>query len=244
MTTTDQSPHDVRFDWGMSGLLALRDCRTFVIVDVLSFSTCVSVVVDQGASVLPFRFNDVDAAQSFALGHDAVLAAHRGAQGRYSLSPTSLLGIPPQTKLVLPSPNGSTLAIAAAAMGSVLAGCFRNCTAVAELASARGAPIAVIAAGEQWQDGSLRPCFEDLCGAGAIIARIRGTRSPEASIASAAFSRAEAELQALLCDSASGRELIARGFEGDVRLAAALDVSSFAPELSRHAFTRPRNDAA
>lgn len=241
MTATNQSPCDVRFDWGISGLLALRDCRTFVIVDVLSFSTCVSVVVDQGASVLPFRFNDVDAAQSFALDHGAVLAAHRGAQGRYSLSPTSLQGIPPQTKLVLPSPNGSTLSVSAAAMGSVLAGCFRNCAAVAELATARGAPIAVIAAGEQWQDGSLRPCFEDLCGAGAIIAKIRGTLSPEASLASAAFSRTGTELRALLCDSASGRELIARGFQDDVHLAAALDASAFAPELSNNAFMRPKN---
>ncbi len=37
MGTADQSPYDVRFDWGMSGLAALRDCRTFIIVDVLSF---------------------------------------------------------------------------------------------------------------------------------------------------------------------------------------------------------------
>lgn len=218
MSATDQSPHDVRFDWGMSGLLALRDCRTFIIVDVLSFSTCVSVVVDQDAEVLPFRFNDADAAQAFALENGAILAARRGSRGRYSLSPASLQHIPAHTKLVLPSPNGSTLSSTAVSMGSVLTGCFRNCSAVADLAVARGAPIAVIAAGERWPDDSLRPCLEDLCGAGAIIARIPGTRSPEASLASAVFSRAEAELHAFLCDCASGRELTQSGYQDDVRL--------------------------
>jgi 2-phosphosulfolactate phosphatase len=239
MNTTDQSPYDVRFDWGLSGLLALRDCRTFVIVDVLSFSTCVSIVVERDAAVLPFRFDDIDAAQVFARSNSAVLAGHRGSSG-YSLSPASLQFIPAQTKLVLPSPNGSTLAVAASAMGSVLTGCFRNCTAVAELASARGAPIAVIAAGERWPDGSLRPCLEDLCGAGAIITRLRGSRSAEASLASAVFAHAEADLHALLRDGASGRELIQRGYQDDVRLAAALDVSSVAPELADSAFSRPR----
>ncbi len=85
-------------------------------------------------------------------------------------------------------------------MGTVLAGCFRNRTAVAELAGARGGPIAVIAAGERWSDGSLRPCFEDLCAAGAIIAKLRGTRSQEASLAAAAFSFAEPHLQESLLD--------------------------------------------
>ena len=237
MTPTDQSPYDVRFDWGISGLSALRDCRTFIIVDVLSFSTCVAIAVDRDAVILPFHFDD-HAAHAFALRHDAILAAHRGTPGAYSLSPQSLLTIPPRTRLVLPSPNGSTLSAIAAHMGSVLAGCLRNRTAVANRAMAGGAPIAVIAAGERWPDGSLRPCFEDFCGAGAIIAALPGARSPEASSALAAFCAAETRLEALLLDSTSGRELVERGFRSDVGLAAAVDASSAAPVLRDGAFIR------
>jgi 2-phosphosulfolactate phosphatase len=241
---TDQDPHDVRFDWGMAGLAALRGCRTFVIVDILSFTTCVSIVVERGASVLPFHVDDAEAARSFALENGAILAGRRGTRPGYSLSPASLQAIPAQTRLVLPSPNGSALSMAAAGMGTVLAGCFRNRTAVAELAMARGGPIAVIAAGERWDDGSLRPCFEDLCGAGAILARLRGSLSPEASVAAAAFAHAEGRLGALLADCASGRELLSRGFEADVRLAAALDASPVAPELRDRAFGGHRTTEA
>ncbi len=244
MGIADQSPYDVRFDWGMSGLAALRACRTFVIVDVLSFSTCVSVVVDQHAAALPFRFDAAVAADTFAAENGALVAVRRGAAGRYSLSPASLQGIPASTRLVLPSLNGSTLSVAAASMGYVLAGSLRNCTAVANLAATRGAPIAVIAAGEQWPDGSLRPCLEDLCGAGAIIAAIRGAHSPEAALAAAAFSRAQRELDAFLSASASGRELIQRGYQHDVTLAAAFDASSIPAELVDGAFVRPRDGSA
>lgn len=238
MDVTDQAPYDVRFDWGRSGLAALGGCRTFVIVDVLSFSTCVSLVVDRDATVLPFHFDDAGAAQAFATEQGALLAARRGDLRGYSLSPASLREIPARTKLVLPSPNGSTLSLAAASKGSALAGCFRNRAAVAKVANTRGAPIAVIAAGERWADGSLRPCFEDLCGAGSIIAALRGVRSPEAALAFAAFSAAGAELGSLLAECASGRELRERGFAIDVQLAAELDVSAAAPELRRGAFMR------
>ena len=65
MTHTDQTSYDVQFDWGAAGLSALGDCQRFIIVEVLSFSTCVSIAVERGASVLPFIF-DHEAAASFA----------------------------------------------------------------------------------------------------------------------------------------------------------------------------------
>lgn len=235
MIFTDQAPYDVRFDWGTSGLNALRDCRTFVIVDVLSFSTCVSVAVDRGAAVLPFRF-DRGAAGSFALQQGAILAERRGAGTGYSLSPRSLHSIPPDARLVLPSPNGSTLSELAEKLGMVIAGCLRNRTAVAQQAAALGGPIAVIAAGEQWPDGSLRPNVEDLWGAGAIIAALSGQRSPEARAAAAAFLDSAPHLETWLLDSASGRELTERGFTEDVRIAADIDASTGAPVLVRGAF--------
>lgn len=55
----DQSPYDVRFDWGERGLEALGPgSDTIIIVDVLSFSTAVDVAVSRGASVLPYRRRD------------------------------------------------------------------------------------------------------------------------------------------------------------------------------------------
>ncbi|MGC4093281.1 MAG: 2-phosphosulfolactate phosphatase [Polyangiaceae bacterium] len=237
MSEFSQAPYDVRFDWGLSGLAALRECASFVIVDVLSFSTCVSIAVDRGAAVLPFRW-DAEAARVFASEQGAVLAARRSEPGAYSLSPQSLLSLPEGTRLVLPSPNGSTLATVAASMGSVIAGCFRNRSAAAQFAATTRSPVAVIAAGEKWSDGSIRPCLEDLCGAGAIIAALPGSCSPEASAAAAAFSAMGSQVEERLLDCASGRELVERGFAEDVRLAAALDVSSSVPTLCAGVFVR------
>ena len=69
-------------------------------------------------------------------------------------------------------------------------------------------PVAVIAAGEQWDDGTLRFAIEDWLGAGAIISRLRGSRSADAEAAAAAFERLRGSLHDALADSRSGRELI------------------------------------
>ena len=103
---------------------------------------------------------------TFAASHDARVAGMRDDTSAYSLSPHSLLAIPPGTRLVLPSPNGSTLSLTTGATPT-FAGCLRNARAVAEAAHRIGPRVAVIAAGERWRDdGSLRPCFEDQAGAG------------------------------------------------------------------------------
>jgi 2-phosphosulfolactate phosphatase len=237
----DQSRFAVRFEWGERGLDALgRHRGVVVVVDVLSFCTCVDVATARGAEVLPYRWRDATA-ERYAEGQGAVLADGQRRTDRYSLSPTSLAGVPPGTRLVLPSPNGAALSLRAGDMGTVVAACLRNAAAVARFAGSLGGPVAVIACGERWPDGSLRPCWEDLVGAGAVIAGLPGALSPEAEAAAAAFAAARTDLPAHLWACSSGRELIERGFAADVDLAAAVGASECVPMLSGGAFVaRPR----
>jgi 2-phosphosulfolactate phosphatase len=238
----EQSDHRVRFDWGEQGLRALAPgTDVLVIVDVLSFSTAVEVAVARGAAVLPFPSRDQAAAGAFAQSESATLAVPRQLVSQtqpYSLSPASLQHLPPSTRLVLPSPNGSALSRIAAEHGrTVLAGCLRNASAVAAAARHAGSTIGVIAAGERWPDGSLRPALEDLVGAGAILTALDASaRSPEAEVAAAAFRHAQRDVRHYLEHCVSGRELIELGFTDDVRLAAALDVSRVVPGLRAGAF--------
>ena len=99
-----QAGFDVRCEWGLAGITELAPTSDVVIVvDVLSFTTCVQVATANGATVLPYRFRD-DTASDFAASSGALLASSRDGRG-YSLSPASLLGIPAGTRLALPSPR-------------------------------------------------------------------------------------------------------------------------------------------
>jgi 2-phosphosulfolactate phosphatase len=229
-----QSGFDIRCEWGGRGVALLAPVTDVVIiVDVLSFSTAVDVVVGRGALVYPYRFHDDSAAQ-FAASVGAELALGRG-RSRYSLSPPSLLAIPAGARLVLPSPNGSALSLATGTTPT-FAGCLRNAQAVADAAMRIGSRIAVIPAGERWPDGSLRPAFEDQIGAGAIISYLSGRVSPEAQAAIAVFEAAKADQAGMLRECGSGRELIERGFDQDVAMAADLNVSECAPLLTEGAY--------
>ncbi|HMF09825.1 MAG TPA: 2-phosphosulfolactate phosphatase [Thermoanaerobaculia bacterium] len=224
----NQSGFSARFEWGEAGLSALGPgSDAIVVVDVLCFTTCVDVAVARGAEVLPYRWNDGTAAD-YARQKAADLAGRRGE--RWSLSPQSFGNVVAGTRIVLPSPNGSALSFACDAP-VVLAGCLRNAAAVARAARSAGPRVAVIAAGERWPDGSLRPCLEDLLGAGAVLSHLPGVRSPEAEAAAGAFGSLKDRLRRALADTASGRELISWGYEGDLDLAAELDVSAAAPRL-------------
>lgn len=227
----------MRFEWGGAGLRALSsESDAVVIVDVLCFTTCVDVAAARGAEVLPYPWKD-DSAAAFAEQREAALAGRRG-QAAFSLSPQSFLDVPPATRIVLPSPNGSTLSFACAAP-AVFAGCLRNARAVAAAARGAGHRITVIAAGERWPDGSLRPCLEDLLGAGAVLSHLSQGRSPEADAAAAGFLALKDRLRSALADTASGRELIGWGYERDLDLAAALDISSAAPRLRDRSYRAP-----
>lgn len=233
------SPHDqqgaqVRCEWGEHGVATLAPgCDVVIIVDVLSFTTCVDVATAREAIVYPLRYRDGDA-ECFAKELGALVARPRGRRG-YSLSPTSLLEIPEGTRLVLPSPNGSTLSLATGDTAT-MAGCLRNAEAVARATSALGTTIAVIPAGERWPDGSLRPAIEDWIGAGAIIEHLDGTLSPEATAARDTFRSVLPDLESTIRGCASGRELTEIGYAGDVALAAAYRCSRCVPRLINDAF--------
>jgi 2-phosphosulfolactate phosphatase len=229
-----QASYQVRLEWGLSGLMAItQDDPTVIVVDVLSFSTAVSVALSRGASVLPYPWTD-ERAPEYALRHGAVLAGPRGAS-EYSLSPASLRRLPLGSRIVLPSPNGSTICFGSRA-SRILTGCLRNRASVVELALSFERPVAVIAAGERWPDGSLRPALEDLLGAGAIISALPGERSPEAHAAAATF-ESNRDLEGTLQKCASGVELCERGFSDDVAMGAQLDVDGRATLLEGGVFS-------
>lgn len=221
------------------------DVACLVVVDVLSFTTAVTVAVESGIRVFPYRWRDESAA-AFADRMDAVLAVGRRkttTASPWSLSPAALRRAPFTPRLVLPSPNGSAIA-AAADVSVVMAGSLRNATAVGRWLATHGygtaeRPVGMIAAGERWPDGSLRPALEDLLGAGAVLAVLRehggGTPSPEAAVAAAAFA-GTADVSAAVAASASGRELADAGFASDVAVATELDACTVVPVLTRGAF--------
>ncbi|WP_242054559.1 2-phosphosulfolactate phosphatase [Nostoc sp. FACHB-190] len=227
----NQSEFDLRCEWGAQGIAQLAPISdVVVIVDVLSFSTCVEIATHNGAIIFPYIFGD-ESAQDYANSIQAELATHRQQESRnkYSLSPVSLMNIPSGTRLVLPSLNGSTLTLLTGSTPT-LAGCLRNCEAVARFAQKYGSKIAVIPSGERWQeDGSLRPAVEDLIGAGAILSYLDGSLSPEAAIALQSFQAVRQDLLSYLQKCSSGKELIAKDFASDVELAAAFNISSCVP---------------
>jgi 2-phosphosulfolactate phosphatase len=230
----DQAEYDFRCEWGLAGVKALAPIsEILIVVDVLVFSTAVDIAVALGASVLPYRWRDASA-EAFAQSKGALLASARSAGG-YSLSPPSLRSLPAGAALVLPSPNGSTLCLAAGGTTTYTA-CLRNYQAVANHARTRGSRIAVVPAGEQWGDGGLRPAIEDLIGAGAVLACLPGRPSPEAETAIAVFEHFRHNLHDALLRSTSGKELAERGFACDVEVAGEYAVSSAAPVMQKDRF--------
>ncbi len=232
----DQQEFEVRCEWGKFGVTELAPVSdAIIIVDVLSFSTCVDIAVGNGAIVYPYQWKD-ESAFSYAKSLDAILANFdRKFDTGYSLAPTSLLNIASGTRLVLPSPNGSLLSLATG-QTPTFAGCIRNAKAIAHSAQQLGSRISLVPAGERWPDGSLRPAFEDLVGAGAIIHYLSGKRSPESELAEGAFLHFKDNLKSCLKRCSSGKELISRGFASDVDLAAALNQSQFSPKLTDGAY--------
>jgi 2-phosphosulfolactate phosphatase len=232
----NQQEFDIRLEWGLRGVEELAPISdVIIIVDVLSFSTCVDIATQNGAIIYPFRWKDKSAIE-YAKTLNAELADFkRKYTDGYSLSPTSLLKIEPKTKLVLPSPNGSTLTLSTGKTPT-LCGSLRNAKAVATFAKKYGKKMSIIAAGEKWKDGSLRVAFEDLMGAGAIISNLTGHLSPESKTGLTIFEDSKINLLEEIKNCSSGKELIEKGFEKDILLACELNSSDNVPVLTDNAY--------
>ncbi|WP_307813749.1 2-phosphosulfolactate phosphatase [Nocardioides baculatus] len=243
----DQSSSRIRMEWGPTGAAAVP-ADYAVVVDVLSFTTTLSVAIERGIEVFPFRWKDSRATEH-AMRHGATLAIgrfealSRGDARHVSLSPASLSEVEGIERLVLPSPNGSTIAFALADSGAQVVGaCLRNAGAVARWLAPRvadGASVVVVPAGERWYDDTLRPAVEDLWGAGAVLDALGSedevaTASPEARMAVAAWRAARLPDDLLRC--AGGVELTEAGFVADVEIAAQHDVSEVVPLLVGESF--------
>ncbi|TCC43101.1 2-phosphosulfolactate phosphatase [Kribbella sindirgiensis] len=233
-----QDGFGVGFDWGPVGAGVVAG-DIVAVVDVLSFTTAVTVAADLGVDVYPYRWRD-ETAVAYAEQYGAKLAVGRSeaGPGDVSLSPVSIRRVTGITKLVLPSPNGSTIAKLLSDTGAtVIAVSLRNRLAAAEwvtrqLAGRPAAKVVAIAAGERWKDGSLRPAVEDLWGAGGFLSALRSDDlSPEARAAVAAYDAVAGELPKLLHECAGGRELTQYGYPEDVAIAAEVDQSRSVPVL-------------
>lgn len=240
-----QNDFGVRVEWGLAGAQEVGPGSScVVVVDVLSFSTSVTVLVERGTHVLPYPWRE--GAADFAAAQGAQVAVGRRAvtaRQPWSLSPAALRRAPFADRLVLPSPNGSTISAAVSEIPVVVAS-LRNASAVANWIRGRGwgtaaNPVTVIAAGEHWPNRDLlRPAVEDWLGAGAVVAALgdTGPLSPEAEAARASY-LAATDLAATVTESASGRELRTGGFPDDVAIAVELESSSAVPLLVDGAFT-------
>jgi 2-phosphosulfolactate phosphatase len=222
---------EVVLEWGLNGARALAErCSVVVVVDVLSFTTAVTVAVERDITVWPHTGGE--AAHQLARQIGAHLAGNRGthAEGP-TLSPVSLLALEKGSRLVLPSPNGSTISHGAVTSEvEIVAGSLRNASAVARYLRGRDR-VGIVPAGERWSDGSLRPAYEDWVGAGAVVVRLAGHDpsirvAPEAAAAAAAF-----EVLRPLRECASGVELVEKGFAEDVAMAEEVDASMVVPVL-------------
>jgi 2-phosphosulfolactate phosphatase len=207
-----------------------------VLVDVLSFSTAVAAGTSRGAIILPAGSRRRAASMALARGAVASVPRREAGPGQYSLSPLSFQHATAGTRVVLRSPNGARMAVAALGAPAVVVAGIVNATACGASAGAgaraqrRG--VTVIACGERIGPSRRRRfAAEDFLGAGAVAAAVDLPRTGEAETAIRAFESCRADLERVLLQTRSGIELVGAGFRDDVGFASRLDSLSVVPLL-------------
>jgi 2-phosphosulfolactate phosphatase len=211
------------------------------VVDVLSFTTTLTVAVERGIEVFPFGWRDERAAE-YAGENDTVLAVQRqdSATGQPSLSPASLRDAGDIRRLVLPSPNGSTISSLLAEGGATVVGAsLRNRRAVAEWLTPRcvrqcGRRRPRVGGAVAGRDDAPRD-RGSLGRAGAVLDALGSSGlSSEAAMARDAFSAADLPDAPHAC--AGGRELTEKGYAADVVVASESDTACVVPMLRGRSF--------
>lgn len=245
MGEASRQEYRCKLEWGRHGArLAAGRGDILVVVDTLSFSTAVATAVEYGAAVAPCAM--MEDAETLARRIGGVAAVRRRdvpEKGQFSLSPLTFLNVDAGTRVVLASPNGATCSRFGRDVPSLIVGALVNARAVAEAVSRlldeTEAGVTILACGERWpqptDDGHLRMAVEDYVAAGAILSFLEYSKSAEATVCERAFKSCENDLEEIIWNCASGRELREAGFAGDVRHASQLDVFRVAPVMQEDA---------
>lgn len=244
----------VHVEWSPVGAgLAARRGDGVVIVDVLSFSTTLTMAAERGISAYVYSGAELaeqggPAQVAARLGATCAVSKRDAAPGQISLSPASIPGADPAISTALFSSLNGALALSNVdSADHVAIGCLRNRSAVAGLVEGwlTGGTVrrvTIVACGEHWSSVApvqgLRPCLEDLLGAGAMVellARAGLSLSVEARAAASVFRDFDlADFPELI----GARELVAAGFADDVTLAGQVDSSTRVPLRTPHADRR------
>lgn len=238
----DQFSYSCRVEWGKRGVREAAERGDItVIVDVLSFSSTVVSALQYGAHIYPYPPHLDGKKYADSVGAEFILGRSEAVKlGKPTLSPVTFSSAHSNKKFVLCSLNGAYCTWVGAKVPVLLIGSLLNASAVAnkinQMKAKLNKRVTVIACGEQWNDpkegeDALRPAIEDYLGAGAILSKIEGDRSPEVEVCIGAYESVEHKIHQLIWESGSGSELRQRGFESDVKHCSRLDTTDTVPML-------------
>ncbi len=238
----DTATPRVRLAWGRRGAQQAADRGDIlVIVDTLRFSTAASTAIHHGGLIYPCSTDEITINQLARRVGGEVAIGWRDSPTptRFTLSPRSYLAIEPDTRVVLPSPNGATCCHYGSTTPALFVGTLVNAQAVASavshLLSTYTLTVTVLACGERWrtpaEEGVLRFALEDYMGAGAILSALPFPQTVDAQACLATFQAMRDQLEDILWECESGEDLRAKGLGEDVRHAARLNIYDTAPVL-------------